>query len=125
MKRYRQIIYFKNYYFDFFDKQSEKVKDKIDYVLFLITVADRIPKKFFQHLEGTNGLYEIRVEYQGNIFRIFCCFDQGDLVVLFNGFQKKSQKTPNNELDKAVKIMKEYFDEQLTRKQNESKKRKK
>ncbi len=125
MKRYRQIIYFKNYYFDFFDKQSEKVKDKIDYVLFLITVADRIPKKFFQYLEGTNGLYEIRVEYQGNIFRIFCCFDEGNLVVLFNGFQKKSQKTPKNELDKAVKIMKEYFDEQLTWKQNESKKRKK
>ena len=125
MKRYRQIIYFKKYYFDFFDKQSEKVKDKIDYVLFLITVADRIPKKFFQHLEGTNGLYEIRVEYQGNIFRIFCCFDEGNLVALFNGFQKKSQKTPKSELDKAVKIMKEYFDEQLTWKQNESKKRKK
>jgi len=125
MKRYRQIIYFKKYYFDFFDKQSEKVKDKIDYVLFLITVADRIPKKFFQHLEGTNGLYEIRVEYQGNIFRIFCCFDEGNLVVLFNGFQKKSQKTPKSELDKAVKIMKEYFDEQLTWKQDESKKRKK
>jgi mRNA-degrading endonuclease RelE of RelBE toxin-antitoxin system len=89
MKRYRQIIYFKKYYFDFFDKQSEKVKDKIDYVLFLITVADRIPKKFFQYLEGTNGLYEIRVEYQGNIFRIFCCFDEGNLVILFNGFQKK------------------------------------
>lgn len=111
MERYRQIIYFKNYYFDFFDKQSEKVKNKIDYVLFLITVADRIPKKFFQHLEGTNGLYEIRVEYQGNIFRIFCCFDEGNLVVLFNGFHKKSQKTPKNELDKAVKIMKEYFEE--------------
>lgn len=125
MERHRQIIYFKNYYFDFFDKQSEKVKNKIDYVLFLITVADRIPKKFFQHLEGTNGLYEIRVEYQGNIYRIFCCFDEGDLVVLFNGFQKKSQKTPNNELDKAVKIMKEYFDEQLKWKQNEGEKRKK
>ena len=111
MKRYRHIIYFKNYYFDFFDKQSEKVKDKIDYVLFLITVADRIPKKFFQHLEGTNGLYEIRVEYQGNIYRIFCCFDEGNLVVLFNGFHKKSQKTPKHELDKAVKIMKEYFEE--------------
>ena len=111
MERHRQIIYFKNYYFDFFDKQSEKEKNKIDYVLFLITVADRIPQKFFQHLEGTNGLYEIRVEYQGNIYRIFCCFDEGNLVVLFNGFHKKSQKTPKYELDKAVKIMKEYFDE--------------
>lgn len=111
MDRHRQIIYFKNYYFDFFDKQSEKVKNKIDYVLFLITVADRIPQKFFQHLEGTNGLYEIRVEYQSNIYRIFCCFDEGNLVVLFNGFHKKSQKIPKHELDKAVKIMKEYFEE--------------
>jgi len=125
MERQREIIYYKNYYLDFFDQQSEKVKDKIDYVLFVVSVAERIPQKFFQHLEGTNGLYEIRVEYQGNIYRIFCCFDDGHLVVLFNGFQKKSQKTPSNELDKAVKIMNEYFNEKLKLKQNENKKRKK
>ncbi len=77
MERYRQIIYFKNYFFDFFEQQTEKVKEKIDYVLFVVTVANRIPQKFFQHLEGTNGLYEIRVEFQGNIYRIFCCFDDG------------------------------------------------
>ena len=94
-------------------------------MLFVLTVADRIPKKFFQHLEGTNGLYEIRVEFQGNIYRIFCCFDEAKVVVLFNGFQKKSQKTPSGELDKAVKIMNEYFDEKLKQKQNESKKSKK
>jgi phage-related protein len=125
MERHRQIIYFKNYFLDFFDHQTEKVKEKIDYVLFLITVANRIPKKFFQHLEGTNGLYEIRVEFQSNIYRIFCCFDQGNLVVLFNGFHKKSQKTPSGELDKVVKIMNEYFDEKLKQKQNENKKSKK
>jgi len=125
MERHRQIIYFKNYFLDFFDHQTEKVKEKIDYVLFLITVANRIPKKFFQHLEGTNGLYEIRVEFQSNIYRIFCCFDQGNLVVLFNGFHKKSQKTPSGELEKAVKIMNEYFDEKLKQKQNENKKSKK
>ena len=94
-------------------------------MLFVLTVADRIPKKFFQHLEGTNGLYEIRVEFQGNIYRIFCCFDEAKVVVLFNGFQKKSQKTPTGELDKSVKIMNEYFDEKLKQKQNESKKSKK
>ena len=94
-------------------------------MLFVLTVADRIPKKFFQHLEGTNGLYEIRVEFQGNIYRIFCCFDEAKVVVLFNGFQKKSQKTPTGELDKAVKIMNEYFDEKLKQRQNESKKSKK
>jgi phage-related protein len=125
MDRHRQIIYFKNYFLDFFDQQTEKVKEKIDHVLFVVTVADRIPLKFFQHLEGTNGLYEIRVEFQGNIYRIFCCFDEGQVVVLFNGFQKKSQKTPSEELDKAVKIMNEYFDEKLKQKQNESKKSKK
>ena len=125
MERHRQIIYFKDYFLDFFNLQTEKVKEKIDYILFVVTVADRIPQKFFQHLVGTNGLYEIRVEFQGNIYRIFCCFDEGKVVVLFNGFQKKSQKTPSGELDKAVKIMNEYFDEKLKRKQNESKKSKK
>ena len=125
MERHRQIIYFKDYFLDFFEQQTEKVREKIDYVLFVVTVADRIPQKFFQHLEGTNGLYEIRVEFQGNIFRIFCCFDEGQVVVLFNGFQKKSQKTPSDQLEKAVKIMNDYFDEKLKQKQHESKKSKK
>lgn len=107
MERHRQIIYFKDYFIDFFELQTEKVKEKIDHVLFVVTVTDRIPQKFFQYLEGTNGLYEIRVEFQGNIYRIFCCFDEGQIVVLFNGFQKKSQKTPSGELDEAVKIMNE------------------
>jgi phage-related protein len=110
MEKKRQIIYYKNYFNDFFDSLSEKVKDKIDYVLFLITVADRIPKKFFQYMEGTDGLFEIRVEFESNIYRIFCCFDEGKLVVLFNGFQKKTQKTPLKELDKALKIKMEYFE---------------
>ncbi|MCE2776134.1 MAG: type II toxin-antitoxin system RelE/ParE family toxin [Algoriphagus sp.] len=101
------------------------MKEKIDHVLFVVTVANRIPHKFFQHLEGTNGLYEIRVEFQGNIYRIFCCFDEGQVVILFNGFQKKTQKAPSGELEKAVKIMNEYFDEKLKQKENESKRSKK
>jgi phage-related protein len=121
MEQLRQIVFYKNYFLDFFDRQAEKVKEKIDHVLFVVTIADRIPQKFFQHLEGTNGLYEIKVEFQSNIYRIFCCFDEGRVVVLFNGFQKKSQKTPSEELDKAVKIMNEYFDEKLKNKQNENK----
>ena len=125
MVQQRQIIYFKNYFLDFFNQQTEKVKEKIEHVFFVITVADRIPRKFFQHLEGTNGLYEIRVEFQGNIFRIFCCFDEGQVVVLFNGFQKKSQKTPSGEIDKAVKIMNDFFDEKLKQKTHENKKSKK
>jgi phage-related protein len=61
-------------------------------------------------LTGTDGLYEIRIEFESNIYRIFCCFDEGKIVVLFNGFHKKSQKTPKKEIDKAVKLKQEYFD---------------
>jgi phage-related protein len=111
MDQQRKLIFYKNYFREFFNPLSKKVQEKIDYVLFLITVADRIPKKFFEHITGTDGLFEIRIEFESNIYRIFCCFDEGKLVVLFNGFQKKSQKTPQKEIDKAVKIKQEYFDE--------------
>jgi phage-related protein len=110
MNKLRQLIYFRNYFWDFFNTQTEKTKDKIDYVLFLVTVADRIPKKFFEQITGYDGLFAIRIEFESNIFRIFCCFDKGNLVVLLNGFQKKTQKTPKKEIDRAVKIMQEYFD---------------
>jgi phage-related protein len=113
MEKVRQIIFYKDYFLDFYNDQTEKVKDKIEHVLFVISVAERIPAKFFQHLTGTDGLYEVRVEYQGNIYRIFACFDDGKLVVLFNGFQKKSQKTPPGEIGKALKIKTEYFIEKV------------
>ena len=125
MERIRQIIYYKKYFLDFFDQQTTRIKEKIDHVLFVVTVAERIPRKFFQHLEGTDGLYEIRIEFQGNIYRIFCCFDEGQVVVLFNGFQKKSQKTPAGEIERALKIMTEYFDEKQKFKKDGNKKRKK
>ena len=109
MEHVRKIIYYRHYFQEFFDKQTEKVKTKIDEVLFLITVVERVPKKFLQHMEGTDGLYEVRVELGSNIFRIFCCFDEGKLVVLFNGFQKKTQKTPKSEIERAMKLKAEYF----------------
>ena len=67
-------------------------------------------------MTGYEGLYEIRIAYSSNIYRIFCCFDEGKLIVLFNGFQKKSQKTPQKEIDKAMKIKEEYFEEKDKRK---------
>jgi phage-related protein len=110
MEQVRELIFYRNYFKDFFDQQAEKVKEKIDYVLFLVIHADRVPEKFLKHMEGQKGLYEIRVESGNNIFRIFCCFDKRKIIVLFNGFQKKSQKTPKNEIEFAVKLMNEYFD---------------
>jgi len=68
-----------------------------------------IPQKFLNHIEGTDGLYEIRIKKTGNIYRYFCCFDAVRIVVLFNGFQKKSKKTPKNEIEKALRKKREYF----------------
>ena len=105
----REIVFYENHFIEFYQNQNEKVKGKIQYVFELVKQVERVPQKFLKHLSGTNGLYEIRIEYQSNIYRIFCCFDEGKLVVLFNGFQKKSQKTPKSELVKAQDLMKEYF----------------
>jgi phage-related protein len=106
----REIIFYENHFIQFYQKQDEKVKAKIKYVIELIKQVEKVPEKFLKHLSGTDGLYEVRIENQSNIYRIFCCFDKGKLVVLFNGFHKKTQKTPNNELDKALKLMSEYFE---------------
>ena len=77
----------------------------------LISELERVPVKYFKHVEGSDGLYEIRVEVGSNIFRVFCFFDKGQLVVLVNGFQKKSDKTPKNEIELANKLKKQYYDE--------------
>ena len=109
MNQVRRLVFYKNHFHDFFDKQSEKAKEKIDYVLFLVTHIDSVPEKFLKHIAGRKGLYEIRVELGNNIYRIFCCFDKGKIVVLFNGYQKKTQKTSIKKIDLANKLMKEYF----------------
>jgi phage-related protein len=70
-----------------------------------------VPETYLRHIENTDGLYEIRVQHGSNIFRIFCFFDKDKLVVLANGFQKKSQKTPKREIDRALKIKHEYENE--------------
>ena len=111
MDKKRTLIFYKRYFSEFFNKLPVKVQDKIDQVLYMVMVLERIPIKFFQHMKGTDGLYEIRVEFSSDIYRIFCCFDDGNLVVLFNGFQKKSQKTPRKEIEKALRLKAEYFNE--------------
>ena len=108
----RQIIFYKHYFVDFFKEQNDKVKEKIIWTLQLIQELERIPETYLKHLENTDGLYEIRVQMGSDIFRIFCFFDSGNWVVITSGFQKKSQKTPRKELLKALKIKKDYENEQ-------------
>jgi len=109
LEKVRQVRFYKGYFLEFFAQQSEKVKEKIDQVLYIITVVDRVPAKFLRHITESDGLYEIRVEFAGNIYRIFSCFDKGNVVVLFNGFQKKTSKTSRRELDRAKEIKLEYL----------------
>lgn len=106
---YRSIVTYKSYFHDFIVSQNKDVARKYNDVFRYICTQQRVPVKFFRSLKGTNGLYEIRVEMSGNIYRTFCCLDEGRIVVLFNSFQKKTQKTPAGEIDKAQAIMKEYF----------------
>lgn len=101
----RQVVAYKKYFIDFYSKQPDNVQVKIEWTLNLIRVMRRVPEKYFKHIEGTKGLYEIRVEVAGNMYRIFSFFDKENLVVLGNAFQKKSRKTPKTELEKALTIM--------------------
>jgi phage-related protein len=116
LRQERKIIFFDRYFTEFYITQTRKVQEKIEFVLQLIRTVEKVPGKFLAHMEGTDGLFEIRVECESNIFRIFCCFDKGNLVILFNAFQKKTQKTPTQELELAKKLQKEYF---LQKKQQE------
>lgn len=109
--KYREVITYKDYFEDFFKKQSRKVQDKIIKVLDILETVDRVPATYLKYIEGANGLFEIRAQFGSDIFRIFCCFDGNRLVVLFSGFQKKTQKTPLKEIAKAVRIMDEYFND--------------
>jgi phage-related protein len=105
----RNIKTYGNYFLKFYSGIDKVLQDKIDYVFELIKSFDVIPKRFFQHLEGAEGLFEIRIEYAINIYRIFCFFDEGNHVILINAFQKKTQKTPKQELELAKKLKKQYF----------------
>jgi len=108
-KPLRNIYYFKNHYLNFFETLKPEVKKKFNWTLQLISILDRVPEKYFKHLTGSTGIYEIRVEVGSDIYRVFSFFDKGHLVVLVNGFQKKSQKTPPKEIELAEKFKKQYF----------------
>jgi phage-related protein len=107
----RTIFYYKNYYLDFFETLDNEVKRKFNWTLKLIATVYKVPDKYFRHIENSSGIFEIRVEVGSNIFRVFSFFDKNQFVILINGFQKKSQKTPRREIELAEKLKKQYFDE--------------
>jgi phage-related protein len=110
----RIIKIYKNYFWDFYNAQTQKTQKKIDWVIDVVKTLEIIPQNYFDSIG--DGIFEIRIEFQSNIFRVFCCFDEGNLVILMNGFQKKSPKTPKTEIEKAKSIMEEYFEEKSIKK---------
>ena len=106
----REVIAFKNYFEDFLNEQPTKVQDKIFKIIEAIETLERIPKNYLKQITGTKGLYEARIQIGSNIWRVFCFFDSGRLVILLNGFQKKTQKTPKSEIEKAKRLMNEYYE---------------
>lgn len=107
----RNVFYYRRYYLDFFATLKPEVQKKFNWTLKLLATVDRVPEKYFKHLTGSSGLYEIRVEVGSDIYRVFSFFDKGQLIILINGFQKKTPKTPKNELELAEKIKQQYFNE--------------
>ena len=111
MNKKREVVAYKSYFEDFFREQTPKVRTKIIKVLDIIEQIDHIPSTYLKYIEGTEGLFEIRVQFGDNIFRIFCFFDGDRLVVLLTGFQKKTQKTPCRDIERAMHLMKNYYRE--------------
>lgn len=107
----RQVIQYKNYFEDFLNKQPQKVQDKIFKVIEIIETFERVPTNYLKAISGTDGLYEARIKLGSNIWRVFCFFDKGKLIILLNGFTKKSQKTPQREIRKALALMKSYYED--------------
>lgn len=110
MEKIREIIAYKNYFEDFLKKQPVKVQNKIFKIIEAIETLERIPTTYLKLIAGTSGLYEARIQLGTDIWRVFCFFDKGKLVILLNGFQKKTEKTPKNEIEKAIILMKEYYE---------------
>lgn len=107
----REVVVYKDCFIAFFAAQSRKVQDKIIKILDIIEHLERIPESYLKYIVETDGLYEIRVQFGREIFRIFCFFDGDRVVVLLTGFQKKTQKTPSQEIDRALRLKREYFEE--------------
>ncbi|MBE7685602.1 type II toxin-antitoxin system RelE/ParE family toxin [Tenacibaculum piscium] len=98
----RKAIAYQKYFEEFLLNQPQKVQDKIFKVIEIIETYERVPTQYLKAMAGTNGLYEARIKLASNIWRVFCFFDKGKLVILLNGFQKKTQKTPKKEIKKAL-----------------------
>lgn len=105
----RRVKAYKDYFLKFINSLNDSQSRKVFYVIDMLKSQERLSEKFVKHLE--DGIYELRAEYAGDIFRVLFIFDEGQIILLFNGFHKKTQKTPRKEIDLAKKLRREYYDD--------------
>lgn len=110
MKVRRKIYLYKDYFQRFYESLEIDERKKVDWVIGLVSDLEQIPSKFFRIIKGSEGIYEIRVMVRRHLFRIFCFFDDGSLIVLLHGIEKKTQKTPLKEIARAKRLRKEYYE---------------
>jgi len=115
LEKIRNIIAYKHYFEEFLRSQPVKVQNKIYKILEIIEFQQHVPSKYLELLQDTHGLYETKYSLGSDIWRVFCFFDEGQLVILLNGFQKKTQKTPKSEISLALRLKEEYFEEKRKR----------
>lgn len=104
----RKVLAYKKYFVDFLSTLKENEVKKIIYVIDMLKIRQRVSAKYVKYIK--DGLFELRAECDGNIFRVFFIFDEGNIVLLLNGFRKKTEKTPKQEIEKALKLKKEYYE---------------
>lgn len=115
MNKKREVVAYKNHFEDFLKSQPIKIQNKIFKIIEAVEMLEMIPANYLKHISGIKGLYEIRIQLGSNIWRVFCFFDSGRIVILLNGFCKKTDKTPKQEIQKAIVLMNEYKNEQLNK----------
>ena len=113
---YRNVLYYEEHYLNFFNELKPEVQKKFNWTLLLISTVERVPEKYLKHITGSKGLYEVRVESASDILRVFCFFDEDKLVILLNGFQKKTWKTPKNQMKRAEQLKEQYYYEKQHKK---------
>ena len=108
MANERKVLAYKKYFVEFLSTLKENEVKKIIYVIDMLKIRQRVSSKYVKYIK--DGLFELRAECDGNIFRVFFIFDEGNIVLLLNGFRKKTEKTPKQKIEKALKLKKEYYE---------------
>ena len=117
MDNIRTIVFYEQYFLDFYKSVNLKVQEKIKFVLRILEKQSIVPVKYVKHIENSDGIYELRVSVGNDEYRILFFFESlslvegGKVVIVGNGFIKKDKKDYRKAVEIAEEIKKNYFKE--------------